>query len=123
MITVKEAQQTLWKVIEDSLVIIERISSAQQILNQLEFLQRDSTVWVRREPRTPNEGCAIARWSDNSHQCVLDVETQRIVAKCLSEITDYASIVGWNDNQPGLSKEDVILMLKHAYQLALEEKG
>lgn len=91
---------------------------ANDIDQQIEFLQRPETVWVRRCPSYPNEACAIARVSYNfSASC--RCRTIEFLNNCLP--TKEYSIMHWNDHADNVTKEDVIQILEKARARAWEE--
>lgn len=94
---------------------------SDEILEQLEFLQRDTTVWVRGFPSNKNEACAVIRNE-------LGLEGAQGVSRSATRyILPYIPDIGyhfvavWNDLEPNITKEDIILVLKNAYHGALEE--
>lgn len=90
--------------------------ASDSILNQLEFLQRDDTIWVQRSPKVRREACMIARVCDDGvARLIFDTGFLKPYIPSL-----YVCAADYNDFNPDITKEDVILILKRAYVDACE---
>ncbi len=97
---------------------------AAELRDQEMFLRDPATRWVRHVPRHAGECCLVARQITETSATAMDcsvIELSEDAVHVLRELIVaeketwwYISPPAWNDAEPGVTRERVILLLEEA---------